>query len=67
MTRILIADEHAVVPEGLRLHLEAKRGCKVVAEADNGREAILKTVETMPDVAVLAFALPFLNGVELTR
>ena len=67
MTRILIADEHAVVREGLRLHLEAKRGWKVVAEAGDGREAILKTVETIPDVAVLAFALPFLNGVELTR
>jgi DNA-binding NarL/FixJ family response regulator len=67
MTRILIADEHAVVREGLRLHLEAKPGWRVVAEAGDGRGAILKTVETMPDVAVLAFALPFLNGVELTR
>jgi DNA-binding NarL/FixJ family response regulator len=67
MTRILIADQHAVVREGLRLHLEATQGWKVVAEAGDGREAILKAVETMPDVAVLAFALPFLNGVELIR
>ena len=67
MTRILIADEHAVVREGLRLHVEAMQGWKVVAEAADGREAILRAVETMPDVAVLAFALPFLNGVELIR
>ena len=67
MTRILIADEHAVVREGLRLHVEAKQGWEVVAEAADGREAILKAVETMPDVAVLAFPLPFLNGVELIK
>jgi DNA-binding NarL/FixJ family response regulator len=67
MTRILIADHHAVVREGLRLHLEAERGWKVVAEAGDGREAVLKAVETMPDVAVLAFALPLLNGVEVSR
>jgi DNA-binding NarL/FixJ family response regulator len=67
MTRILIADEHAVVREGLRLHLEANRNWQVVAEASDGREAIGKAIETTPDVAVLALALPLTNGVELTR
>jgi DNA-binding NarL/FixJ family response regulator len=67
MTRILIADEHAVVREGLRLHLEANEDWKIVAEAADGREAILRTVETEPDVAILALALPRLNGIELTR
>lgn len=67
MTGILIADEHAVVREGLRLHLEANEDWKIVAEAVDGREAILKIEETKPDVAILALALPLLNGVELTR
>lgn len=67
MTRILIADEHAVVREGLRLHLEANRNWQVVAEASDGKEAICKAIETTPDVAILALALPLLNGVELTR
>jgi|SRR5262245_21559613 len=67
MTRILIADEHAVVREGLRHHLEAQRTWTVVGEAADGREAIFKAVETRPDVAVLAFALPLLDGVEVTR
>jgi len=67
MTRILIADEHAVVREGLRHHLEAQRSWTVVGEAVDGRQAILKAAETMPDVAVLAFALPLLDGVEVTR
>jgi DNA-binding NarL/FixJ family response regulator len=67
MTRILIADEHAVVREGLCLHLEANRNWQVVAEASDGKEAICKAIETTPDVAILALALPLLNGVELTR
>ena len=67
MTGILIADEYAVVREGLRLHLEANEDWQIVAEAADGREAILKTVETKPDVAILALALPLLNGVDLTR
>jgi DNA-binding NarL/FixJ family response regulator len=68
MVRILIADEHAVVLEGLRHHLEdANQNWQVVAEACDGREAIVKSIETKPDVAVLALSLPHLNGVELTR
>jgi DNA-binding NarL/FixJ family response regulator len=67
MTRILIADEHAVVREGLRLHLEANRNWQVVAEASDGREAIRKAIETTPNVAVVALALSLMNGVELTR
>jgi DNA-binding NarL/FixJ family response regulator len=67
MVRILIADEHAVVREGLRLHLEAIRNWQVVAEASDGGEAMRKAMETAPDVAILALALPLVNGVALTR
>jgi DNA-binding NarL/FixJ family response regulator len=67
MMRILIADEHAVVREGLRAHLLALPNCQIVAEAANGKDAICKAIETKPDVAVLAYALPLANGVEATR
>src|SRR6478736_8083807 len=58
MTRILIADE--------RKHLEAQPNWEVVGEAADGREAIQKAAEMKPDVAVLAYALPFINGIEAT-
>src|SRR6476646_3692099 len=64
--RLLIADEHAVTREGLRVHLEAQPGWSVVAEARNGKDAVLKAIETKPDVAILAYELPVLDGVEAT-
>lgn len=67
MTRILIADDHEVVRSGLRLALEAHRNWKVVAEASDGEEAIAKAVETIPDVAIIDFSLPRMNGIEATR
>ena len=67
MTRILIADDHGVVREGLRKLLEAQPNWEVVAEAPDGKEAILKAIETKPDIAVLDYALPLVNGVEVTR
>src|SRR6476660_3796114 len=66
VTTILIADEHDVVREGLRTHLEFQPNWKIVAEAADGKEAIQKAVETKPDVAVLAYALPLINGIEVT-
>ena len=51
MTRILIADDHAVVRSGVRAILEAHEGWKVVAEAGDGKDAIAKAVETQPDIA----------------
>jgi DNA-binding NarL/FixJ family response regulator len=65
--RILIADDHEVVRSGLRLTLEARQDWKVVAEACDGKEAIAKAVETRPDVAIIDFALPHMNGLEATR
>ena len=67
MTRILIADDHDVVRSGLRTILEAQQNLEVVAEAADGKEAILKALETKPDVAVLDYSLPLINGVEATR
>ena len=67
MTRILIADDHEVVRSGLRLIVEAHAGWEVVAEAADGKAAIVKAFETKPDVAILDYAIPLVNGVEATR
>ena len=67
MTRILIADDHEVVRSGVRSIIEDRIGWTIVAEAADGKEAINKAVATKPDVAVLAYALPVLNGFEVTR
>jgi DNA-binding NarL/FixJ family response regulator len=67
VTRILIADDHDVVRSGLRSTLEAHPNWEVVAEASDGKEAIFKAIEAKPDVAVLDYSLPLVNGIEATR
>ena len=67
MTRILIADDHAVVRSGLRAILEAHPNWEVVAEASDGKEAISKAIDAEPDVAVIDYSLPIVNGIEVTR
>jgi DNA-binding NarL/FixJ family response regulator len=67
MLRILIADDHEVVRCGLRRLIETQANWEVVAEAGDGKEAIGKAVETKPDVAVLDYSMPLINGVETTR
>lgn len=67
MARILIADDHEIVRRGLRRVLEEERDWEVVAEAADGKEAIQKALATSPDVAILDYGLPVINGVEATR
>jgi DNA-binding NarL/FixJ family response regulator len=67
MTRILIADDHTVVRSGVRRVLEDYPGWSVVAEATNGKDAVAEAIATRPDVAILDYALPVLNGIEATR
>ena len=67
MIRILIADDHDVVRSGLRHLIEAQPNWQVVAEASDGKEAIQKALETKPDVAVIDYSLPLVNGMEATR
>jgi DNA-binding NarL/FixJ family response regulator len=67
LTRILIADDHEVVRAGLRSVLEANTGWQVVAEAADGKDAIAKALETKPDVAIVDYSLPLMNGLEVTR
>ena len=65
--RILVADDHDVVRAGVRSILEDREGWEVVAEAANGKEAIEKALATKPDVVVLDYSLPLMNGLEVTR
>jgi NarL family two-component system response regulator LiaR len=65
--RILLADDHAVVREGTRELLEREKDLEVVAEASDGREAVQMAIKERPDVVVMDFAMPQLNGIEATR
>jgi two-component system response regulator NreC len=65
--RILLADDHTVVRQGLRKVLEERPDWEVVAEAGDGREAVRQAEELEPDVAILDITMPLLNGVEATR
>ena len=65
--RILLADDHTVVRQGLRKVLEERSDWVVVAEAGNGRDAVKHAEELKPDVAILDVAMPLLNGIEATR
>jgi len=65
--RILIADDHEIVRSGLRKFVEAHPRWTLVGEAANGKEAVTKALQTKPDVAILDYALPLMNGIEATR
>jgi two-component system, NarL family, response regulator NreC len=65
--RILLADDHTVVRQGLRKVLEERPDWEVVAEAGDGREAVRQAEATKPDVAIIDVAMPLLNGIEATR
>lgn len=66
-TRILIAEDHADVRAGLRAILGVQPGWEIVAEAADGRQAVDLAAETCPDVVILDYRLPVMNGIEATR
>ena len=65
--RILLADDHTIVRQGLRKVLEERPEWEVVAEAGDGREAVRLAEQHRPDIAIVDVAMPLLNGIETTR
>ncbi len=65
--RILLADDHPIVRDGMRFLLEKENDMSVVAVADNGRMAVQLACELRPDLAVMDIAMPEMNGIEATR
>lgn len=65
--RIMLADDHTLVRQGLRKIIEDRPDWEVVAEAGDGREAVRQAEEHKPDVAIIDVAMPLLNGIETTR
>jgi DNA-binding NarL/FixJ family response regulator len=66
-TRVVVADDHLVVRQGIRLVLEDVEGIEVVAEAANGDEALAVTTEQRPDVLLLDISMPGKGGLDVAR
>ena len=64
--RIVIADDHAIIREGLKALVNAQDDMEVVGEADNGRTAWRLARELEPDVVVMDVSMPVLNGIRAT-
>lgn len=65
--RILLADDHVTVRQGLKLLIESQGDMRVVSEASDGREAIEKARAVRPDVVVMDISMPGMNGLVATR
>lgn len=65
--RILIADDHAIIRDGLEMILSTGAGLKVIGTASDGKEAYKLAGELKPDVVVMDIAMPNMNGIEATR
>ena len=65
--RVLIADDHAIVREGIRALMEAQPDIEVAGEATDGAEAVSKTGKLQPDIVLMDITMPLLNGLEATR
>lgn len=64
---VLLADDHAILREGIRMVLDAQSGIAVVGEAEDGRQALDMVERLHPDVVVMDIAMPNMNGAEATR
>lgn len=66
-TTILLADDHPVVRDGLRLVIDAQYDLEVMGEVDNGLDAVQQAITNCPNVIVMDITMPKLNGIEATR
>ncbi len=67
MKRILIADDHEIVRSGLRAIIESHGNWAVAGEAVDGEQTLALALETKPDVAIVDFSMPIMNGLEVSR
>ncbi|MFX1552966.1 MAG: response regulator [Promethearchaeota archaeon] len=66
-TRIMLADDHPLMRQALKLLLEKQHDFEVIAEASDGEEAVKLATELIPDVVIMDISMPKLNGLEATR
>jgi DNA-binding NarL/FixJ family response regulator len=65
--RVVVADDHEVVRRGLRLFVDLQKGMEVVAEAEDGADAVVRARELQPDIVLMDLVMPGLDGIEATR
>lgn len=65
--QVLLADDHTIVRDGLKLLLESQPDMRVIGEASNGNEALRLTQELSPDVVLMDIAMPELNGIDAAQ
>lgn len=66
-TRVLLVDDHTIVRQGIKALLETQEDIEVVGEAEDGRQAVEKAKQLVPDVLVIDITMPNLNGIEATH
>lgn len=65
--RVLLADDHTILRDGIRALLEDQDDIELIGEAEDGQTAVKMTAQLNPDIAILDIAMPLLNGLEATR
>ena len=67
MITVMLADDHAVLRDGLRYLLEAQADIEIIATAANGQEAVEQAMQNCPDVVLMDISMPIMNGIEATK
>lgn len=65
--KLILAEDHVIIRQGLRTLIEKQEGLRIVAEADDGRVAVRLARELSPDLVIMDVTMPNLNGIEATR
>ena len=65
--KVLIVDDHAILQDGIKALLNTENDMEIVGVASNGKEAIAKAQELLPDVIIMDISMPIMNGIEATR